>query len=351
MTAYRLWPMALVAPLLFVLFLPSISLTSTIPLRLSRVLNCQASFGPRAGYKTLPMTISSNAASDDYLRQVSQEGSFRWTADHLPLNVYIEDGRNVPGYKPAYKQMIAQAFDEWSSQSNGLISWRQASDPRNADIVCTWTDSPTIKPGAVEAGQTRTLVQTDRYSGTGQLVRAQISILTELMGRPFTDANMYKTCLHEVGHALGLQGHSDVPSDIMYPTVNETQVAQLKSRDINTLVKLYDGGYANSLAQTPDQQGWANGSGNLVPWQSNQGRGLSGGYNATQDDIDRFSNPGQYGTANGGNPGGRWWSGQQGMAGSGGYSMRPHRRPDGWNRDAAIREYIRRSAEQPTWNY
>lgn len=349
MTAYRQWPMALLAPLFFILFLFSISLFATTPKHSSRVLHCQTSFGPPQGYRTLPMTIPSSASSGDYLRQVNQDGSFRWTADRLPLTVYIDDGRNVPGYKPAYKQMVAQAFDEWCSQSNGLISWRLVSNSRGADIVCTWTDNPTIKPGAVEAGQTRTLVQTNRYSGTGQLVHAEISILTELMGRSFTDSNMYKTCLHEVGHALGLQGHSDVPSDIMFPSVNDTQVAELKARDVNTLVKLYDGGYADSMAQAPATDRWANGSGRKMPWPSGQGRGFNGGFYANQGDSDQYANPDQFGTANGGNRG-QWWPGQQGMAnnGSQAYPMRPHHR-HGWNRDAAIREYIRRSAEQPTW--
>lgn len=208
-------------------------------------------FGPRSFTRNMgaPMMPSyappmfnqqgSTAGQTDYLSAVSQDGSFRWSPDRLPLHVYISQGGNTPGYRPEFRKMIADAFNEWCNNSHGLLSWSQVNDPSRADVVATWTNNPTIKPGAVEAGQTRTLVQNNRETGEGRIVTAQISILTQFMGKPFTNENMYKTCLHEVGHALGLQGHSDVASDIMYPTVNPTQATSLKARDVNTLAHLY----------------------------------------------------------------------------------------------------------------
>jgi predicted Zn-dependent protease len=184
---------------------------------------------------------------DNYLSTVTQEGNFHWSPDRMPLKVYVSDGANVPGYRPEFRKMITDAFSEWCNTSNGVLSWKQVNSAKGADIVCSWTDTPTIRPGSVEAGQTRTLVQTNRDTGEGRIVTAQISILTALMGKNFSNENMYKTSLHEVGHALGLQGHSDVASDIMYPTVNEDQVARLKPRDVNTMSQLYsDTGFTAS---------------------------------------------------------------------------------------------------------
>ncbi len=189
----------------------------------------------------------STAGSDNYLSTVTQEGSFHWSPERMPLKVYVSDGRNVPGYRPEFRKMITDAFSEWCNTSNGVLSWKQVNSAKGADIVCSWTDTPTIRPGSVEAGQTRTLVQTNRDTGEGRIVSAQISILTALMGKNFSNENMYKTSLHEVGHALGLQGHSDVASDIMYPTVNENQVGRLKPRDVNTMSQLYsDNGFTAS---------------------------------------------------------------------------------------------------------
>ncbi len=55
--------------------------------------------------------------------------------------------------------------------------------------------------------------------------------------------------MHEVGHALGLFGHSDKPTDLMYsadiPTTGKGKTAQVhfapvSTRDINTLKKIYE---------------------------------------------------------------------------------------------------------------
>ncbi len=48
-------------------------------------------------------------------------------------------------------------------------------------------------------------------------------------------------CLHEIGHALGLNGHSPNSNDIMYcsETGSESRRPQLTVRDLATLKKLY----------------------------------------------------------------------------------------------------------------
>jgi hypothetical protein len=66
-------------------------------------------------------------------------------------------------------------------------------------------------------------------------------VLTSLLGPSFSDTDTYKTCQHEVGHALGWQGHSSTAGDIMYPVLNANQTPFLKERDRNTITALYAG--------------------------------------------------------------------------------------------------------------
>lgn len=268
-----------------------------------------------------PSNGPSTANEPDYLNAVNTDGNFRWSSEKLPIDVYIADGRGVAGYQPEYRQMMIDAFNEWCNTSNGTMTWREVQNPNKSDVMVNWTSSPNVRPGAVEAGQTKTLVQQNKITGDGKIVNAQISILTELLGRSFAEDAMRKTCLHEVGHALGLQGHSDVPTDIMYPTVNEHQVAKLKSRDINTLARLYSSD-TNNVATTP------------------RGRMMRRDF-SDADGIVPFDNSDQFAQQAPNMP--PWMHRSMGQAFRGPRFMR------GMNRQAAMQEFMRRHAEQSGW--
>jgi predicted Zn-dependent protease len=73
---------------------------------------------------------------------------------------------------------------------------------------------------------------------------AEIYILTinRLNGEVLSDPAMKAVCLHELGHALGISGHSPYSNDIMYPTLNFDQVlTNLTERDTATIKRLYQG--------------------------------------------------------------------------------------------------------------
>ena len=55
-----------------------------------------------------------------------------------------------------------------------------------------------------------------------------------------SQVKVYNTCLHEIGHVLGILGHSSDKKDIMYAiSKSDTKKRTLSKKDINTLKLLY----------------------------------------------------------------------------------------------------------------
>lgn len=185
------------------------------------------------------MSLSTANAAGDYMHDVCKEGTFTWTKNSFPLKVYIEDGSNVPGYRANFNQYIVDAFNTWDQVTDHKLSWSQVSSPQDADITIRWTDAVTERVEGTEAGRTAAVTRLNPATGIGTISGAKMQFLTRLPQRQFSDEEVKKTCLHEVGHALGLQGHSTNRDDIMYYAVSPTQ-GTLTSRDITTMNKLYE---------------------------------------------------------------------------------------------------------------
>lgn len=198
----------------------------------------QVQFAPTA-MEVGGLSATASSAGSDYLREVCKEGTFVWPAERFPLKVYIEDGQGVPGYRSNFSSFVVEAFDTWDKVTNHKLSWSQVSNPQAADITIRWTDAVTERTEGTEAGRTAAVTRLNPMTGLGTISGAKMLFLTRLPQRQFSDDEVRKTCLHEVGHALGLQGHSSNRNDIMYYAVSPTQ-GQLTARDVATMNKLYD---------------------------------------------------------------------------------------------------------------
>jgi predicted Zn-dependent protease len=170
---------------------------------------------------------------------VTGQGVYTWNADKMPIKVWISEGKNVPGYRPVFGQYIRTSFDWWCNASGNKLSWVEVNDPNKADITVQWTDQVTERPEGTEAGKTSCLTRLNTQTGQGVIYGARMQMLTRLPGREFGDAEVSKTCLHEAGHAFGLQGHSHDRNDIMYYAVGPAQEFALSERDKTTMARLY----------------------------------------------------------------------------------------------------------------
>jgi tetratricopeptide (TPR) repeat protein len=184
---------------------------------------------------------TNNGVATDYLNDIPQPMFIKWPAESMPVKVFIADGQDVTGYLPSFIPALIQAFDDWSKASDGLFKYQLVNSPKHANIVCRWTDNVKSLHNKAEAGE---VVST--FDPRKGLISGKLAILTTpITGRPLTPASLKRVCLHEVGHALGFQGHSLSNKDIMFYSDTDNQESpELSPRDINSVKRLY-GKYSN----------------------------------------------------------------------------------------------------------
>jgi predicted Zn-dependent protease len=177
-------------------------------------------------------TTSTRKDAGDYLNAVTIPGMPKWK-NPSSISVFIRDGKNVAGYRPEFEESLRQAFDDWHNSTNGKIGFVFVPDQANAKMTVTWSSDLHAPQFTGEAGLAKYTTGAEGYN------TAEILLLTQ---DPFKDGPVghnaiYNICLHEIGHALGLQGHSPHEDDIMYPSLSSQQ--GLSARDINTMLALY----------------------------------------------------------------------------------------------------------------
>lgn len=169
----------------------------------------------------------------DYLQSTLAVGRERWSAERQPVKVYIEDGSAVPNYKPEFLKVLKQSFADWQTASGESVKFTFVSNKDDAAIDVSWVNDQSQMENPAEAGLCKTIID-----GQGlKSARILIGLFKVEYSEP-TPESVRATCLHEVGHACGLQGHSQNPADIMYLDVAKS-TSVLSARDKETIRKFY----------------------------------------------------------------------------------------------------------------
>jgi len=150
----------------------------------------------------------------------------RWRS--MPINVYIPQQGHI-------SYLMKQAFQAWENGSHSLVRFKYTPSQSNADIIVEFVDFVTncSSGSAVGCTEYRTM--------KGHFIKSYITIGTKEYSREWSssgnlkrttvqrsDNHIYGVMLHEVGHAIGIDGHSDDTNSVMY------------SHDLNTLQYLTD---------------------------------------------------------------------------------------------------------------
>lgn len=182
-----------------------------------------------------------NSNRDYFAYATAKHGVLHWPASKGKIKVYSEPAVAVQGYRSSLGNTLKKSFQRWSAASAGKVQFEFITDRSAADIVCQWVDSPAALKSSAEGGEARL-----QFSLQG-IRHVDILVLTmdNLTGKPISDVEIESTCLHEIGHAIGLSDHSPNPNDIMYFSL--TAKHEISARDVETLRMIY----ATEISQLP----------------------------------------------------------------------------------------------------
>lgn len=182
---------------------------------------------------------------NNYILNAAQGNDIlRWDIKSFPLKVYIENSNVVPRY---YISNIEKAMNQWTTRTN-FVKFKTVQSEQGADIVVKFSDIPA---DACSGGVCKyTVAYTDPVISSDKLLkRMNLTFYkTNPRNENFSEREVYNTALHELGHTLGLMGHSDNPEDLMFASNenNQNMYAMYRSdfqylsmRDLKTLALLY----------------------------------------------------------------------------------------------------------------
>ncbi|MFP8873619.1 MAG: matrixin family metalloprotease [Myxococcota bacterium] len=193
----------------------------------------------------------------------------RWADGEMPLAVFIEhpeipDSLQDEFYRvesTGYVDAVQEALQLWQDEMEGLVRFRRVADPAEANlrIRLRAEKAPLPVPEKEVLGTTALLdaCQASRWDPDSERLDVRFAVpeielfLADRHGLLMAD-QVGRVAAHELGHALGMNGHSPNPADLMYPIVRDRTIVEgLSVDDVNSFVSLYRLPNGSHYAQVP----------------------------------------------------------------------------------------------------
>lgn len=183
-----------------------------------------------------------NNIGDNYIEQAPYDKNLlRWDVNTFPLKVKLEVPISTPDY---YRAEIEKAFTQWTLSTDFLkFDFVEQGD---TDIIVKFNPLP---EDVCKDGICKYVVAYTNPKIKGKVLKSMTITMydKDANGNYFSDKELYNTILHEIGHALGIMGHSYSSDDLMYMSTQADSMytryrhdfQYISKQDLNTINLLY----------------------------------------------------------------------------------------------------------------
>ncbi|WP_199332191.1 MULTISPECIES: peptidase [Fischerella] len=184
----------------------------------------------------LPSTLmrwQDTTNSGDYFSQVAPTpvGYLVWS--QFPVKVYIETPPTIdPKQAQAWVNHVLQAVHEW----NAYLPLQVVENQKVADITVIRKNPPLQKLPNSNIPRARSAQTTYEFYNNKNILYHRFTIL---LSPNQTGQYLLAAVRHELGHALGIWGHSQSQSDSLYFS-QVRNPPPISARDVNTLKRVYE---------------------------------------------------------------------------------------------------------------
>jgi len=178
-----------------------------------------------------------------------------WEPEDMPLSVWIEPPVGLdaieekPGRDPArYVEAVEQALATWQTDLDGAVRFERASTPEAADLELRLLAERAPEPvedvrvyGAAAVGDSCEVLGGDPEHQLEVRYRVRdVRLYVADEHGLLLPTQVEGIARHEIGHALGMRGHSPIPADLMFEEADDRRDREgLGLSDTNSFLSLY----------------------------------------------------------------------------------------------------------------